>query len=229
MLAATACEEKVQQRPPAGEALVLCLHDVGGAGRYSLSIAQLISLFELLKKSYRVVSLKDWYSQPQTDRKTVILTFDDGFNSVHELVVPLLKKYNFGATFFIYLERHRDDSPFFKKIQKWPPEYEVGSHAFSHVNLVRLAHLNRRRLFKQLYLSRQKLEFLTRREVSSFSWPYGIYKEELVQSVFEAGYQLQVSTDYARARRYERIYGRFTLTQPDPVQQARKYLARHLP
>lgn len=34
-------------------------------------------------------------------RKTIILTFDDALRNHLEFVAPILKKYNFGATFYV--------------------------------------------------------------------------------------------------------------------------------
>jgi len=56
-------------------------------------------------KNYQVISLEELakilHNNKKIHPKTIILTFDDGFLSHYEKVFPILKKYNFPATFFI--------------------------------------------------------------------------------------------------------------------------------
>ncbi len=58
-----------------------------------------------LKKNYDVVSLKEIFEIHRTKRKsnkkTVALTFDDGYLNNFEIALPILKKYNVPATFYL--------------------------------------------------------------------------------------------------------------------------------
>ncbi|NIR16016.1 MAG: polysaccharide deacetylase family protein, partial [Desulfobacterales bacterium] len=49
------------------------------------------------------------YQQP-LPRKAVAITIDDGYRSVYELAYPILRRYNFKATLFIYTD-FIDNSP----------------------------------------------------------------------------------------------------------------------
>ena len=54
------------------------------------------------KTHFNVVSLDDYYRQNFSSNKfNICLTFDDGFANNHQYVLPLLKKYDLPAAFFI--------------------------------------------------------------------------------------------------------------------------------
>jgi peptidoglycan/xylan/chitin deacetylase (PgdA/CDA1 family) len=62
---------------------------------------------KLYRKYFHVISLQDYYyGHFSNDRFTICLTFDDGFSNNHTYVLPLLKKYNIPATFFVTGIRH---------------------------------------------------------------------------------------------------------------------------
>lgn len=72
--------------------------------------------------------------------KTIVLTFDDACRSQLEYAVPLLKKYGFGATFFISLPECWFETPnahltkteigeFYKQ------KFELGNHSMNHPDL----------------------------------------------------------------------------------------------
>ena len=86
------------------QALILCFHDIDGGGKYAIKSKQLKAILERLKGKYEVLSLKDWLVK-QPKKPTVVLTFDDGFPSIHSKVIPMLKSYNMGATFFHLLRK----------------------------------------------------------------------------------------------------------------------------
>jgi peptidoglycan/xylan/chitin deacetylase (PgdA/CDA1 family) len=57
---------------------------------------------ELYRKYFHIISLQDYYNGHfRTDKFNICLTFDDGFANNHAYVLPLLKKYNLPATFFV--------------------------------------------------------------------------------------------------------------------------------
>ena len=62
----------------------------------------------LKAQGYRAVSLKEFLEfttlKRQLPRKTVVLTFDDGWKSFRQYAEPLLKELGFTATLFIYTD-----------------------------------------------------------------------------------------------------------------------------
>lgn len=223
-------DEKLKEKPAVNRLIIFCLHDIDGKGRYSVSEDELREIFDLLN-DYTVVSLLDYRQIIESGRKfsrpPVVLTFDDGYISNLRKVVPLLKKYNYGATFFIYLNRYHDFSVFYKSLSELDRSIEIASHSFSHSDL---RNLSDKKFFREVYLSRRKLEFLTDREIVSWAWPYGYYNDDQIKLAKRAGYEIQVSTDYRIAEYHhdtENLLPRFTIQQPEPVRQVRELLSRY--
>ena len=76
--------------------------------------------------------------------KVVVLTFDDGNKSDLAFVAPLLKRYGFGATFFITegLDFVKDKKTFltWAEVRKLHDAgFEIGNHTRSHPNVARLS------------------------------------------------------------------------------------------
>ncbi|MDH5717983.1 MAG: polysaccharide deacetylase family protein [Spirochaetia bacterium] len=209
--------------------LILCLHDIDGEGKYSITKEEFIKILDLLKNDYQVLSLEDFYlskKNKKNNKPAVILTFDDGFTSVFDTIIPLLREYNYGATFFIYLNRYDDTSSFYKKLTLLEDKFEIGSHTLSHDNAISYWETDISKFYKEIYLSKKKLEYLTKRDVVSFAWPYGKYTKDMYEYVKKAGYKIQVSTDYGLAENSlkEIIIKRLTVQQPEPVEQVKGFL-----
>lgn len=92
---------------PKKRAVILLYHSVDKNNVY-LTVEP--DIFEkqmqyLKENRYEVVSLKEFAeiikAKKEIQPKTVVLTFDDGFLSHYEKVFPILKRYNFPATFFV--------------------------------------------------------------------------------------------------------------------------------
>jgi peptidoglycan/xylan/chitin deacetylase (PgdA/CDA1 family) len=140
-------------------------------------------------------------------RRYASVTFDDGFLSVMENALPELKKRNIPSTIFVVTralgqfpswltEGYRANK--FEKImsgeqlKNLPTELvTLGSHTMTHPNLLSLSCDEARR---EIVESRKALESILNRPVRLFSFPYGLFNEELAQMCREAGYQKAFTT-----------------------------------
>ncbi|MDH5720687.1 MAG: polysaccharide deacetylase family protein [Spirochaetia bacterium] len=208
--------------------LILCFHDIDGEGKYSITKQEFINILNILKPKYDVYSLKEWYltKKRKSKKKPVIITFDDGFKSIIEIITPLLKQYNFGATYFIYTDRYEDSSSFYRQLAELPDELEIGSHTLSHDNVIAYWQKDKPKFYKEIYFSKKKLEYYTKKEIMSFAWPYGKYTIDMYEYVKNAGYKIQVSTDYGLADNSlkNKILRRITVQQPQPVNMVKNFL-----
>lgn len=126
-------------------------------------------------------------------KKSIVLTFDDGYEDFYTVVFPLLKKYNIRATVYIindFLER-RD---FLTKAQVVELSHsglvEIGAHTLDHVYLKTSVETVAR---EQIVKSKQELEELIGMKVLSFAYPYGAFNPRTVDIVKEASFSAAVS------------------------------------
>jgi len=119
--------------------------------------------------------------------KSVLLTFDDGWENQYTYAFPLLKKYNATATFFIFT-----NSIDYRHFLTWKEiEYlhksgmEIGSHTKSHPYLSKLSP---EVLREEIFESKRILENHLGMRITAFATPFG-YSSDLVTSLIgEAGY-----------------------------------------
>lgn len=80
----------------------ICRHDHRRFNPIFLTADTFEKHLQLYKKYCNVLSLDDFYNRLFSNEKfNVCITFDDGFVNNYKYVLPLLKKYNMPATFFV--------------------------------------------------------------------------------------------------------------------------------
>jgi peptidoglycan/xylan/chitin deacetylase (PgdA/CDA1 family) len=120
--------------------------------------------------------------------KPVIISFDDGWESQFTYAVPLLEKYGFRATFFVYT-----NAIGVKNYMTWEQlrsledaGMQIGCHSKSHWYLTRIR--DGTTLRREISGARQVLEQHLGRPVTTFAYPFGQYNEHVVELVREAGF-----------------------------------------
>jgi peptidoglycan/xylan/chitin deacetylase (PgdA/CDA1 family) len=89
--------------------LVLAYHRVQGGstetpfdpGVYSVTPSAFNTQLEILTRHFDVVSPEAIERNPNSPRRRVILTFDDGYRDNYELAFPILRRHGIPATFFL--------------------------------------------------------------------------------------------------------------------------------
>jgi glycosyltransferase involved in cell wall biosynthesis/peptidoglycan/xylan/chitin deacetylase (PgdA/CDA1 family) len=121
--------------------------------------------------------------------KPVIVTtsWDDG----HKLdlkLAEMLKRYGIGATFYVSpqtAEFSIDERLTAEEIRHIAQDFEIGAHTMTHPHL---GNLNATAARWEIVTSKEVLEFITGKPVSSFCYPYGDYTQETKRLVQEAGF-----------------------------------------
>lgn len=124
--------------------------------------------------------------------KVIALTFDDASASHANYVAPLLKKYGFGATFFVCeFPPDFDDK---KKYMSWEQiaglhrlGFEIGSHTRSH------KHVDKMRpgeLDAELGYIERKCEELGIPRPTAFAYPAYVSTPEAIRTLSDRGYSL---------------------------------------
>ena len=90
-----------------------CGNDANNKYGTHLNIAKFAEQIAYLKKHYHIISLPEWVQfckgKGRIPGQSVILTFDDGYESNYLMAFPVLKKYNVPATIFVttdFIEGH---------------------------------------------------------------------------------------------------------------------------
>ncbi len=150
----------------------------------------------LFDKGYHTISTTEYINYLKTGKaefdlnKSFILTFDDGYASQYTNAFPVLKKYGFTATFFIYTDC----------IDKYPAcmtsqeikdlaanGMKIANHTFHHAYLPRY---NDKAIINEIEINKQKLINMvgTSSFENIFAYPYGGTDSRVENIVRSLGY-----------------------------------------
>jgi peptidoglycan/xylan/chitin deacetylase (PgdA/CDA1 family) len=110
--------------------------------------------------------------------KTVVLTFDDACKSHLHIAAPILKKYGFGATFFIslpqeWLDRCPEGFMSWEEIAELHKMgFELGNHTVSHRSFLKIEEDDIR---SELEAMNKLLADIGEKNIVSFAYPGGPY------------------------------------------------------
>ena len=123
--------------------------------------------------------------------KLIVLTFDDATASQYSVVAPLLKKYDFGGTFFVceFQPNFRDSSKYMnwrqiKELDKMG--FEVANHTHTHtgVNL-----LTRKQFINELNYIENKCDSMDIPKPTNFAYPGYALSDSAINILQQRGYQ----------------------------------------
>lgn len=164
----------------------------------------------LARRGYRSLRL-DEYARRLGNRGTagtVLITFDDAYAQVDEVVTPILRRHGFTAVMFVpwaYVGRRNSwDSrhPYLAALEIAGPEqlrgmigtWELASHGLGHVDLRALPTEARRR---ELAAAREGLSELAGRAVVELAYPFGCHDAGVRRDAAAAGYELAFTSSGA--------------------------------
>jgi peptidoglycan/xylan/chitin deacetylase (PgdA/CDA1 family) len=118
--------------------------------------------------------------------KPIILTFDDGSETIYATALPIMQRYNFtGVSYIVYNYMGIRNYMNADEIRLlYAAGWEVGSHGLSHGDLT--THPNRQ--MDEIVESRRRLESLLGIPILSFAYPFGAYDSDSLHYVHQAGY-----------------------------------------
>jgi peptidoglycan/xylan/chitin deacetylase (PgdA/CDA1 family) len=186
--------------------------------RISVSQAQFHAhLAWLARQGYKTISL-DAYVQllrggGQPFRKTFAITFDDGYEEVLTLALPVLQKFGFTATVFAVSGQlggtnQWDDgrarllsAEQYRTLQK--AGITIGAHTSGHVHLTQANLVIAK---QQITESKVLLENSLNQPVPLFAYPYGETNSTVEAMVKEAGFTAAFATDRAPRQHSANLY-----------------------
>jgi len=145
--------------------------------------------FEFIWASEIPMALND-----KSDKKYVVFTFDDGYESFYSQTYPIIKKHKIKVTNYLiadfignanYMSKGQIDKIFDEGF------LEIGSHTLNHPGLTVIS---KEEANRQIIESKKKLEKMFNTYVGSFCYPYGFFNSEIAILVEKAGYTNATTT-----------------------------------
>jgi len=163
---------------------------------YNISETQFESQVKALSENgYRSIFFED-VRNIVTDGKFVVLTFDDGLIGNVKFALPVLKKYNFKAVFFIAVGSV--GSPGY---MRWSDLQElrdcgmsVQSHTMTHQSLQLL---DEKEIAYEMQESKRVLEDRLKANINAVSFPHGSYNQKVVKIAADSGYEFMCTSESA--------------------------------
>lgn len=192
---------------------ILCYHRFGGPPtRMNITAARFEAQMQwLAAHHYQVVRLSDFAQflagRRALPRRSVVITIDDGYESVYRQAFPVLRKFGFPATLFVYSDfigsRDGLSWPQMEEMQR-SGLIDVQAHSKSHRNLVdRLAGESdaayRQRIEMELRQPRLLIEKnlgTAGSRVTQYAYPYGDANEAVLGTMRrDGGWTLGLTVD----------------------------------
>ena len=172
-----------------GKLPILMYHDVSPTTSQALTISvekleeQFSYLAEKAYRTYHLNELMDLKTLPS--KKNIVITFDDGYVSQLDLVLPLLEKYKLKATFFVPLnylgktdEWNTSSLPIMTSEQLKalnPNHIELAFHSFNHKKYNELTEVEIDEDTQLCFDSVSENDFTF---TAALAYPYGKYPRE---------------------------------------------------
>ena len=188
---------------------ILCYHRFGAKeGRLVVTPEAFAEqLAYLARNDYRVIPLTDLIrfleGKKSLPKRAVVITIDDGYASSYKYAYPLLKKYRFPATAFIYSDFiGASDALSWDQMQEMMASglIDVQPHTKTHANLtVRLAGESEEkyveRLDNEILVPQTILRQRLQAPASSLAYPYGDANKRVVERLEQARYRLGLTVN----------------------------------
>ena len=184
---------------------ILCYHRFADKCDSNLCISadSFASQLEYLKQNgYHAISLAQLNEfleyREAIPAKSVVITIDDGYRSLYEIAYPLLKKYQFTATLFVYTDFVQATSMAmtWDQVREMKAAgFEIGSHSITHADLT----LRKEDETEQAFVARVTRELVESKKIIDrelnqntvfFAYPYGSHDQQTVLLSQQAGYKL---------------------------------------
>jgi len=154
----------------------------------------------LSRNGYHVITMNQLFDflefKSQIPDKSVVITIDDGWLSFKDIALPILKKYNFPATLFIY-----NDFIGSKKAMSWEQlkmlassMIDIQCHTQSHRNLGIIKKNESltdylKSLEQEIVLAKTVIKKKLGKNCRYFAYPYGATNQFVIKMLKEHGYR----------------------------------------
>ena len=183
------------------EVSILLYHSVDSNGAWhAVHPKEFIRQMEYLRKNYSIVSLNDImdFAEKRNSlaKKSVAITFDDGYYDNYLNVYPYFRKHKLSATIFVttgYCGKKAllDGIPLemlgWNEIKEMSQNIiNIGAHTITHPNLQKISLEETK---NEILGSKEEIEKTIGRDVDYFAYPFGMYNDEIIDLVNFLGFK----------------------------------------
>lgn len=138
--------------------------------------------------------------------KSVVITFDDGYEDNYSNAYPILKEFGFNATIFIITNAIDNEKAFLTSAQLKEMEQngiDIESHTLAHDELNKLPY------DKQVETLKGAREFIEKKldkKVKYIAYPFGKWNNDTIKALKETGYTMAFTTVGGWSNKSQGIY-----------------------
>ncbi|HNX91410.1 MAG TPA: polysaccharide deacetylase family protein [Candidatus Omnitrophota bacterium] len=193
---------------------ILMYHSVCGISESSMDVSyeNFVKQIEYLNKAgYRAISLDELINEIKQGHrflpKTVVITFDDGFEDNFTKAFPALAKYGMTATIFLITNDIGKKNGYlnWEQVEVMARNgIDFGGHTRNHVYLPSVKEENV--LIDEIAGCKKDIEGHIGRAVDFFCYPLGAFDERVKNAVSASGYRGAVTTHRSINKRNKDLY-----------------------
>lgn len=164
----------------------------------------------LKDKGYTTLTLTEVYDFFQKDKpipkKSVVITFDDGYLDNYTNAYPILKQFGFKATIFDITSTVDTSANYLNSAQLKELNsngIDIEPHTITHPYLNKLSYDQQ---YKELKISKDFIETLLSKTVKFVAYPYGEWNQDTIKAVKNIGYTMAFTTAGTWANKQNGIY-----------------------
>ncbi len=129
-----------------------------------------------------------------TSRRNLVITFDDGYESVYKIAFPILKEFALTATVFVisgfigrqdYLNKRQI-------LEMADHGIDIQSHSATHPCLL---DVTEKGIIEELSISKKAIEEILGKPVRGFAIPGGLYNRRICELAQDCGYDVVYTSD----------------------------------
>jgi peptidoglycan/xylan/chitin deacetylase (PgdA/CDA1 family) len=155
----------------------------------------------LRDNGYRVISLEHaaafFRGERSVPKKSVVLTIDDGYQSVYSVAYPILAKYGYPATVFVYSDYISGGGLTWQQMREMAQSglFSFQAHSKTHADLTkRLPNESmleyEQRLQTEVAAPAEKLGKRMTEPIFSYAYPFGAVNRPAVDELQRHGYEM---------------------------------------
>ena len=181
----------------------------------------------LKDKKYKTLTEDEFYkileqgSNPK--QKSVLISFDDGYEDTYSQAFPILKEFGFKATLFIPVDKKELTNAEIKEMSDYGLDIE--SHTLSHQSLTQT--ISQNKMISEIYLSRDKLSAIINKPVDVFAYPYCVYNNTNLNLIKHSSYKIAFKCGSTNSNSIDHFYNsRFELYRSWMYNDMRNFMDR---